>query len=165
MDFYKLQKKHKLKEKEIVKEMKIQADKMLDLIGKKIDELGAAERINNLRDITLRNMKVMGMIDEDNKWDYRGIVQKSILVQYWKQRDLPIKERAIYAKSFTDQGLRDQQEETLKNFKEEARAANLKLKTFKQTIRNWWSQRAEEAVDEQVQNEQRPTKGNGKDND
>ena len=33
MDFYKLQKKHKLKEKEIVKEMKIQADKMLDLIG------------------------------------------------------------------------------------------------------------------------------------
>ena len=153
MDFYKLQKKHKLKEKEIVKEMKIQADKMLDLIGKKIDELGAAERINNLRDITLRNMKVMGMIDEDNKWDYR------------KQRDLPIKERAIYAKSFTDQGLRDQQDETLKNFKEEARAANLKLKTFKQTIRNWWSQRAEEAVDEQVQNEQRPTKGNGKDND
>ena len=50
--------------------------------------------------------------------------------------------------SFIDQGLRDQQEETLKKFKEEARAATLKVKNFKQVVKDWWIQRAEESVTE-----------------
>ena len=130
MDLTRLQKKHKLTKKELVKEMKDQADDILNLLNKTSDELGAAERINNLKDITLRNMKVMGIITEENKWDYLLVTYKSVVEQYWRERDLPIKERAIYSMSFTDQGLRDQQEETLKKFKDEARAATLKVKKF-----------------------------------
>ena len=148
MDLKRLQKKHKLTKKELVKEMKDQADDILNLLNKTSDELGAAERINNLKDITLRNMKVMGIITEENKWDYLLVTYKSVVEQYWRERDLPIKERAIYSMSFTDQGLRDQQEETLKKFKEEARAATLKVKNFKQVVKDWWIQRAEESVAE-----------------
>ena len=148
MDLTRLQKKHKLTKKELVKEMKDQADDILNLLNKTSDELGAAERINNLKDITLRNMKVMGIITEENKWDYLLVTYKSVVEQYWRERDLPIKERAIYSMSFTDQGLRDQQEETLKKFKEEARAATLKVKNFKQVVKDWWIQRAEESVAE-----------------
>ena len=148
MDLTRLQKKHKLTKKELVKEMKDQADDILNLLNKTSDELGAAERINNLKDITLRNMKVMGIITEENKWDYLLVTYKSVVEQYWRERDLPIKERAIYSMSFTDQGLRDQQEETLKKFKEEARAATLKVKNFKQVVKDWWIQRAEESVTE-----------------
>ena len=148
MDLTRLQKKHKLTKKELVKEMKGQADDILNLLNKTSDELGAAERINNLKDITLRNMKVMGIITEENKWDYLLVTYKSVVEQYWRERDLPIKERAIYSMSFTDQGLRDQQEETLKKFKDEARAATLKVKNFKQVVKDWWIQRAEESVAE-----------------
>ena len=148
MDLNRLQKKHKLSKKELVKEMKDQADDILNLLNKTSDELGAAERINNLKDITLRNMKVMGIITEENKWDYLLVTYKSVVEQYWRERDLPIKERAIYSMSFTDQGLRDQQEETLKKFKDEARAATLKVKNFKQVVKDWWIQRAEESVAE-----------------
>jgi len=148
MDLTRLQKRHKLTKKELVKEMKDQADDILNLLNKTSDELGAAERINNLKDITLRNMKVMGIITEENKWDYLLVTYKSVVEQYWRERDLPIKERAIYSMSFTDQGLRDQQEETLKKFKEEARAATLKVKNFKQVVKDWWIQRAEESVTE-----------------
>jgi hypothetical protein len=148
MDLTRLQKKHKLTKKELVKEMKDQADDILNLLNKTSDELGAAERINNLKDITLRNMKVMGIITEENKWDYLLVTYKSVVEQYWRERDLPIKERAIYSMSFTDQGLRDQQEETLKKFKDEARAATLKVKNFKQVVKDWWIQRAEESVAE-----------------
>ena len=148
MDLTRLQKKHKLTKKELVKEMKDQADDILNLLNKTSDELGAAERINNLKDITLRNMKVMGIITEENKWDYLLVTYKSVVEQYWRERGLPIKERAIYSMSFTDQGLRDQQEETLKKFKEEARAATLKVKNFKQVVKDWWIQRAEESVAE-----------------
>tara|TARA_R110002110_G_scaffold281233_1_gene495832 strand:- start:290 stop:766 length:477 start_codon:yes stop_codon:yes gene_type:complete len=148
MDLKRLQKKHKLTKKELVKEMKDQADDILNLLNKTSDELGAAERINNLKDITLRNMKVMGIITEENKWDYLLVTYKSVVEQYWRERDLPIKERAIYSMSFTDQGLRDQQEETLKKFKDEARAATLKVKNFKQVVKDWWIQRAEESVAE-----------------
>ena len=148
MDLKRLQKKHKLSKKELVKEMKDQADDILNLLNKTSDELGAAERINNLKDIILRNMKVMGMITEENKWDYLLVTYKSVVNQYWKERDLPIKERAIYSMSFTDQGLRDQQQQTLKKFKDEAKTASLKVKDFKQTIKDWWRQRAEEAVAE-----------------
>ena len=148
MDLTRLQKRHKLTKKELVKEMKDQADDILNLLNRTSDELGAAERINNLKDITLRNMKVMGIITEENKWDYLLVTYKSVVEQYWRERDLPIKERAIYSMSFTDQGLRDQQEETLKKFKEEARAAPLKVKNFKQVVKDWWIQRAEESVAE-----------------
>ena len=148
MDLTRLQKKHKLTKKELVKEMKDQADDILNLLNKTSDELGAAERINNLKDITLRNMKVMGIITEENKWDYLLVTYKSVVEQYWRERDLPIKERAIYSMSFTDQGLRDQQENTLKKFKDEARAATLKVKNFKQVVKDWWIQRAEESVAE-----------------
>ena len=148
MDLTRLQKRHKLTKKELVKEMKDQAADILNLLNKTSDELGAAERINNLKDITLRNMKVMGIITEENKWDYLLVTYKSVVEQYWRERDLPIKERAIYSMSFTDQGLRDQQEETLKKFKDEARAATLKVKNFKQVVKDWWIQRAEESVAE-----------------
>jgi len=90
----------------------------------------------------------MGIITEENKWDYLLVTYKSVVEQYWRERDLPIKERAIYSMSFTDQGLRDQQEETLKKFKDEARAATLKVKNFKQVVKDWWIQRAEESVTE-----------------
>ena len=96
MDLTRLQKKHKLTKKELVKEMKDQADDILNLLNKTSDELGAAERINNLKDITLRNMKVMGIITEENKWDYLLVTYKSVVEQYWRERDLPIKKRLGY---------------------------------------------------------------------
>ncbi len=107
--------------------------------------MGASELINNLKDIILRNMKVMGIITEEDNWDYLLVTYKSVGNQYWKERDLPLKERAIYSMSFTDQGLRDQQQQTLKKFKDEAKTASLKVKDCKQTIKDWWRQRAEEA--------------------
>ena len=42
MDLTRLQKKHKLTKKELVKEMKDQADDILNLLNKTSDELGAA---------------------------------------------------------------------------------------------------------------------------
>jgi len=148
MDIKKLQEKYKITPKELVKEMKAQANDVVDLLGKEIDELGATERINNLKDLYLRNMKVMGMIDENNKWEYGMLTNKSILKQYWKQRDLPIEERAIYQASYTDKGLREHQQKRLDKLKERSKIAGADLKHYKDVIKEWWQQRAEEAIAE-----------------
>ena len=162
MDLKKLQKKYKITPKELAKEMKVQADEMVDLLNKEIDELGATERINNLKDLRLRNLKMMGMITEENKYDYAMVVYKSIVVQYWKERDLPIKHREIYERSFTDKGLREDQNKRQKELTRAARFANLKLKNYKQVIKEWWQQRAEEAI---AEHDPGPPKGNGKAHD
>ena len=174
MDIKRLQKKHKLTKKELVTEMKNQADDILNLLNRTSDELGAAERINNLKDITLRDMKVMGIITEENKWDYLLVTYKSVVEQYWRERDLPIKERAIYSMSFTDKGLREQQQKHLdklidrqKLSIEQLKTINREVKNYRHVIRQWWQQRAEEAVAEHDHkaNTKKPTKKNGKKND
>ena len=148
MDIKKLQEKYKITPKELFKEMKVQAKDMTSLLDKEIDELGATERINNLKDLTLRNLKVMGMISEDNKYDYLGVVFKSIVLQYWKERDLPIEQRAIYSLSYTDKGLREHQQTHLSELKKNAKYHNGQLKNYKIVIKEWWEQRAEEAIAE-----------------
>jgi len=167
MDLKRLQKKHKLTKKELVKEMKDQADDILNLLNRTSDELGAAERINNLKDITLRNMKVMGIITEENKWDYLLVTYKSVVEQYWRERDLPIKERAIYSMSFSDKGLKEQQQKHLDQLIDRQKTINREVKNYRHVIRQWWQQRAEEAVAEHDHdaNTKKPTKKNGKNND
>ena len=52
MDLKKLQKKFKITASELETEMAGQAEDVLSMFAKEIDEPGAVERINNLKDLT-----------------------------------------------------------------------------------------------------------------
>ena len=80
MDLKKLQKKYTVTSEELQKEIHNQADKVIGMLTKEITEPEATERVNNLKDLTLRNMKVMGIVNDDNKEDYLPIVFKSIVI-------------------------------------------------------------------------------------
>jgi len=146
MDPKKLQKKYKITSKELVKEMKIQADEMVDLLDTEIDELGAEERILNLRDLTMRNLLGMQMINEDNKYDYGMVVYKSIVKTYWKERENPIEQRAIYGLSYTDKGLREHQRKNLDKLIKKQKEINAQVINYRGVIKEWWQQRADEAT-------------------
>ena len=80
MDLKKLQKKYNVTSEELQKEILSQADKVIGMLNKEITEPEATERVNNLKDLILRNMQVMGIVDEHTKEDYLPIVFKTVVM-------------------------------------------------------------------------------------
>ena len=80
MDLKKLQKKYNITSQELQKEIHSQADKVIGMLNKEITEPEATERVNNLKDLILRNMQVMGIVDEHTKEEYLPIVFKSVTI-------------------------------------------------------------------------------------
>ncbi len=138
MDLKKLQKKYNVTSEELQKEIHNQADKVIGMLTKEITEPEATERVNNLKDLTLRNMKVMGIVNDDNKEDYLPIVFKSIVEQYWREKDLPDDERAIFQKSYTDEELKASQQRYLDELRDGEKHYKKKVKEYKKVIKEWW---------------------------
>ena len=141
MDLKKLQKKYNVTSEELQKEIHNQADKVIGMLTKEITEPEATERVNNLKDLTLRNMQVMGIVDDDNKEDYLPIVFKSIVEQYWREKDLPEDERTIFKKSYTDEELKASQQRYLDDLRDGEKHYKKKIKEYKKVIKEWWQQR------------------------
>ena len=141
MDLKKLQKKYNVTSEELQKEIHSQADKVIGMLNKEITEPEATERVNNLKDLTLRNMKVMGIVNDDNKEDYLPIVFKSIVEQYWREKDLPEDERTIFKKSYTDEELKASQQRYLDELRDGEKHYKKKVKEYKKVIKEWWQQR------------------------
>ena len=146
MDLKKLQKKYNITSEELQKEIHNQADKVIGMLTKEITEPEATERVNNLKDLTLRNMQVMGIVDDDNKEDYLPIVFKSIVEQYWREKDLPEDERTIFKKSYTDEELKASQQRYLDDLRDGEKHYKKKIKEYKKVIKEWWQQRKLEEV-------------------
>ncbi len=146
MDLKKLQKKYNVTSEELQKEIHNQADKVIGMLTKEITEPEATERVNNLKDLTLRNMKVMGIVNDDNKEDYLPIVFKSIVEQYWREKDLPDDERTIFKKSYTDEELKASQQRYLDELRDGEKHYKKKVKEYKKVIKEWWQQRKLEEV-------------------
>ena len=141
MDLKKLQKKFNVTAEEVNKEMHVQADKVVDMLNKEITEPEATERVNNLKDLILRNMQVMGIVDEHTKEEYLPIVFKSVVEQYWREKDLPNDERAIFTKSYTDEELKASQQRYLDELRDAEKHYKRKTKEYKKVIKEWWQQR------------------------
>jgi hypothetical protein len=166
MDLKKLQKKFKITASELETEMAGQAEDVLSMFAKEIDEPGAVERINNLKDLTLRNLKVMGFLTEDNKHQLLAVIYKCVVDRYWLERDLPEDERHIFTHSYTDAGLKEHQKKYLNELKDLGDFHNKHLidltgqyKKYKKVIKQWWKQRKQEDADVQQLNN---SKLNGK---
>ena len=89
-------------------------------------------------------MKYWGILDDHNKHLYLGVIFKSIVDQYWRQKDLPKEERAIFKIGFTDKKLKEAQQKQLDEFIDGEKFYKRKVKEFKQIIKEWWQQRADE---------------------
>ena len=144
MDLLKLQKKFGVSSKEIEKAIHDSADDFFGSLTNEITEPEAAERINNLKDVTLEKLKYWGILDDHNKHLYLGVIFKSIVDQYWRQKDLPKEERAIFKIGFTDKKLKEAQQKQLDEFIDGEKFYKRKVKEFKQIIKEWWQQRADE---------------------
>ena len=141
MDLKKLQKKYNITSQELQKEIHSQADKVIGMLNKEITEPEATERVNNLKDLILRNMQVMGIVDEHTKEVYLTIVFKSVVEQYWREKDLPNEERAIFQKSYTDEELKASQQRYLDELRDAEKHYKRKTKEYKKVIKEWWQQR------------------------
>ena len=141
MDLKKLQKKYNVTSEELQKEIHSQADKVIVMLNKEITEPEATERVNNLKDLILRNMKVMGIVDDNTKDEYFPIVFKSVVEQYWREKDLPNDERAIFTKSYTDEELKASQQKYLDELRDSEKHYKRKIKEYKKVIKEWWQQR------------------------
>ena len=141
MDLKKLQKKYNITSKKLQKEIHSQADKVIGMLNKEITEPEATERVNNLKDLILRNMQVMGIVDEHTKEEYLPIVFKSVVEQYWREKDLPNDERAIFTKSYTDEELKASQQRYLDELRDAEKHYKRKAKEYKKVIEEWWQQR------------------------
>ena len=146
MDLKKLQKKYNITSDELQKEIHSQADKVIGMLNKEITEPEATERVNNLKDLILRNMQVMGIVDEHTKEEYLPIVFKSVVEQYWREKDLPNEERAIFTKSYTDSELKISQQKYLDDLIDSEKHYKKKTKEYKKVIKEWWQQRKLEEV-------------------
>ena len=144
MDLKKLQKKYKVTAPELVKEIQNQAAEVIGMLNKEITEPEATERVNNLKDLTLRNLKVMGIVDDNTKDDYLPIVFKSVVEQYWREKDLPNDERAIFIKSYTDEELKASQQKYLDELRDSEKHYKRKTKEYRKVIKEWWQQRKSE---------------------
>ena len=144
MDLKKLQKKYKVTAPELVKEIQNQAAEVIGMLNKEITEPEATERVNNLKDLTLRNLKVMGIVDDNTKDDYLPIVFKSVVEQYWREKDLPNDERAIFTKSYTDEELKASQQKYLDELRDSEKHYKRKTKEYRKVIKEWWQQRKSE---------------------
>ena len=144
MDLKKLQKKYKVTAPELVKEIQNQAAEVIGMLNKEITEPEATERVNNLKDLTLRNLKVMGIVDDKTKDDYFPIVFKSVVEQYWREKDLPNDERAIFIKSYTDEELKASQQKYLDELRDSEKHYKRKTKEYRKVIKEWWQQRKSE---------------------
>ena len=144
MDLKKLQKKYKVTAPELVKEIQNQAAEVIGMLNKEITEPEGTERVNNLKDLTLRNLKVMGIVDDNTKDDYLPIVFKSVVEQYWREKDLPNDERAIFTKSYTDEELKASQQKYLDELRDSEKHYKRKTKEYRKVIKEWWQQRKSE---------------------
>ena len=133
MDPIKLQKKFKLTKKEVAAE----ALKHLDKLNRTIDNQEEHERVMNLKDLIMRNLKVLGIITEENKGYFLMAVFHSVIDEYWTQKTLPAEERAIFTRSYTDRGLKREQ---LAHYKKLLK----QLSDYKKVMKEWWKQRSEE---------------------
>ena len=141
MDLKKLQKKYNVTSEELQKEIHNQADKVIGMLTKEITEPEATERVNNLKDLILRNMKVIGIVDDKTKNDYFPIIFKSVVEQYWREKDLPNDERAIFTKSYTDEELKASQQTYLADLIYSEKHYKKKIKEYRKVIKEWWQQR------------------------
>ena len=137
MDVFKMQQKYKLKKKELRDEALHQSEEFLDLIEKPIKDPLEYERVMNLKDFQMRNLREAGILNDDNEMMLFGAIFKTLVEQYWKQKDLPRDEREIYKNSYTDDGLKKVQKGYLKLLQSRARA-------YKKEIADWWQQRKAE---------------------
>ena len=144
MDLKKLQKKFNVTAEEVNKEMHVQADKVVDMLNKEITEPEAAERINNLKDIMLSRLQSWGIVNKHNKFEYLAITYKSIVDQYWREKDLPNEERAIFMIGCTDNELKAAQQKQLDEYRDGEKFYKRRTKEYKKKIKEWWKQRVNE---------------------
>ena len=74
--------------------------------------------INNLKDIMLSRLQSWGIVNKHNKFEYLAITYKSIVDQYWREKDLPNEERAIYMIGCTDDELKAAQQKQLDEYRD-----------------------------------------------
>ena len=137
MDVFKMQQKYKLKKKELRDEALHQSEEFLDLINKPIPDPDEYERVMNLKDFQMRNLREAVILNDDNRTMLFGAIFKTIVEQYWKEKDLPTDEREIYKNSYTDDGLKKAQKGYLK-------LLQARTRTYKKEIADWWEQREHE---------------------
>jgi len=119
-------------------EVSKEAAKTLNIFSKPLLNKEDHERFMNLKDLQLSKLKIIGMIKgDDDAHAYLVIVTKLGLERYWKQIDLPNKQRDIYKLSCTDKQLKSQQNKYLKLLRK-------KLQDYEIEVSEWWQQRADE---------------------
>jgi|TARA_R100001530_G_scaffold24030_1_gene19562 hypothetical protein len=133
MDPIKALRKFKYDQKEIQDATKEQ----LDSLTKPIPNKEEYERVMNLKDLMLRQLKLNGFLTEENKGYFLIAVYQSIINEYWDQIDLPKEKRAIYYASRTDKELKKDQLKYYKSLQKKAR-------DYKKIMNDWWKQRADE---------------------
>ncbi len=133
MDPIKALRKFKYDQKEIQEATKEQ----LDSLTKPIPNKEEYERVMNLKDLMLRQLKLNGFLTEENKGYFLIAVYQSIINEYWDQIDLPKEKRAIYYASRTDKELKKDQLKYYKSLQKKAR-------DYKKIMNDWWKQRADE---------------------
>ena len=133
MDPIKALRKFKYDQKEIQDATKEQ----LDSLTKPIPNKEEYERVMNLKDLMLRQLKLNGFLTEENKGYFLIAVYQSNINEYWDQIDLPKEKRAIYYASRTDKELKKDQLKYYKSLQKKAR-------DYKKIMNDWWKQRADE---------------------
>ena len=120
------------------KEMSEEAFKTLDIFSKPLLTNEDHERFMNMKDLAMRNLKIIGAIQDDTSAHaYLILVTKLGLENYWKQIELPNNQRDIYKFGCTDKQLKAKQNKYLKHLQK-------KLQNYEVVVAEWWEQRADE---------------------
>ena len=82
--------------------------------------------------------------NKHNKFEYLAITYKSIVDQYWREKDLPNEERAIFMIGCTDDELKAAQQKQLDEYRDGEKFYKRRTKEYKKIIKEWWKQRVNE---------------------